>query len=131
LWFAGVQRRELCTQLAEPFLLKGLNNQFPDLVQDVFTAVWRGAGGFDPKRAPASLAIIPWTILREGVWYPASGGVAAIPRALAAGRRELGRRVELVGHVAQYHIPAGLRGDLGDSGPHESGTDDGELPGHK
>ena len=27
--------------------------------------------GFDPQTAPASLAIIPWTIIREGVWYPA------------------------------------------------------------
>ena len=39
--------------------------------------------GFDPQKAPASLAIIPWTIIREGVWYPAEGGVAAIPRAIA------------------------------------------------
>ena len=46
--------------------------------------------GFDPKSAPASLAIIPWTIIREGVWYPASGGVAAIPRALLAACRDLG-----------------------------------------
>lgn len=46
--------------------------------------------GFDPKTAPASLAIIPWTIIREGVWYPAEGGIAAIPRALAAACRDLG-----------------------------------------
>ncbi|MDX2036496.1 MAG: phytoene desaturase family protein [Isosphaeraceae bacterium] len=39
--------------------------------------------GFDPIKAPASLAIIPWTIIREGVWYPASGGIGAIPRAIA------------------------------------------------
>ena len=39
--------------------------------------------GFDPQKAPGSLAIIPWTIIREGVWYPAEGGIAAIPRALA------------------------------------------------
>ncbi len=46
--------------------------------------------GFDPKRAPASLALIPWTILREGVWYPENGGVAAIPRAIAAACRDKG-----------------------------------------
>ena len=50
--------------------------------------------GFDPKSAPASLAIIPWTIIREGVWYPAEGGVAAIPRAIAAACLDKG--VEIV-----------------------------------
>jgi len=39
--------------------------------------------GYDPVTAPASLVILPWTILREGVWYPAEGGIAAIPRAIA------------------------------------------------
>ncbi len=46
--------------------------------------------GFDPKKAPASLAIIPWTIIREGVWYPAKGGIAAIPRGIAAACRDVG-----------------------------------------
>ena len=46
--------------------------------------------GFDPQHAPASLAIIPWTIIREGVWYPASGGIAAIPRSIAAACRDVG-----------------------------------------
>ncbi len=46
--------------------------------------------GFDPQHAPASLAIIPWTIIREGVWYPARGGIAAIPRALEAACRDCG-----------------------------------------
>lgn len=46
--------------------------------------------GFDPVRAPASLAIIPWTIIREGVWYPAEGGVHAIPLAIAAACRDVG-----------------------------------------
>ncbi len=46
--------------------------------------------GFDPKKAPASLAIIPWTIIREGVWYPRSGGIAAIPKALARACGDLG-----------------------------------------
>ncbi|MEW4570174.1 phytoene desaturase family protein [Tautonia sp. JC769] len=46
--------------------------------------------GFNPITAPASLLVIPWTIIREGVWYPASGGIAAIPRAIAAACRDLG-----------------------------------------
>ncbi len=46
--------------------------------------------GFDPSHAPASLAIIPWTILREGVWYPSEGGIAAIPRAIARACRDVG-----------------------------------------
>ncbi|CAN5807982.1 phytoene desaturase family protein [soil metagenome] len=46
--------------------------------------------GFDPKHAPASMVIIPWTIIREGVWYPASGGVAAIPRGIASACRDVG-----------------------------------------
>lgn len=50
--------------------------------------------GFDPQKAPASLAIIPWTIIREGVWYPAEGGVAAIPRAVAAACRDRGVEIE-------------------------------------
>ena len=46
--------------------------------------------GFDPQHAPASLAIIPWTIIREGVWYPESGGIAAIPRAMVQACRDVG-----------------------------------------
>lgn len=46
--------------------------------------------GFNPITAPASLLIIPWTIIREGVWYPKSGGIAAIPRTIAAACRDLG-----------------------------------------
>ncbi len=46
--------------------------------------------GFDPNTAPASLALIPWTIIREGVWYPEEGGIAAIPRAIARACRDRG-----------------------------------------
>jgi diapolycopene oxygenase len=46
--------------------------------------------GFDPQKAPASLAIIPWTIIREGVWYPSQGGIAAIPRSIGAACRDVG-----------------------------------------
>jgi phytoene desaturase len=46
--------------------------------------------GFSPKNAPASMVVIPWTIIREGVWYPARGGIAEIPRAIARGCRDRG-----------------------------------------
>jgi len=46
--------------------------------------------GFDPQKAPASLAIIPWTIIREGVWYPETGGIAEIPRSIARACRDVG-----------------------------------------
>lgn len=46
--------------------------------------------GFDPNHAPASLAIIPWTIIREGVWYPKQGGIAAIPRSVERACRDTG-----------------------------------------
>ena len=51
--------------------------------------------GFDPKKAPASLAIIPWTIIREGVWYPQTGGIAAIPAAIASACVDVGVDVQL------------------------------------
>lgn len=51
--------------------------------------------GFDPKTAPASLAVIPWTILREGVWYPERGGVHAIPKAIAQACRDRGVAIRL------------------------------------
>ncbi len=50
--------------------------------------------GFDPKAAPASLVIIPWTIIREGVWYPAAGGVSAIPKGIAAACRDVGVEIQ-------------------------------------
>jgi diapolycopene oxygenase len=49
--------------------------------------------GYDPATAPASLVILPWTILREGVWYPAEGGIAAIPRAIARAAVDKGVKI--------------------------------------
>jgi phytoene desaturase len=40
-----------------------------------------GYAGFHPARAPASMALLPWSLLTEGVFYP-EGGVQAIPQAL-------------------------------------------------
>lgn len=59
--------------------------------------------GYDPKTAPASLVILPWTILREGVWYPSTGGIAAIPRAIARAAVDLGVEIETGVEVNQIH----------------------------
>ena len=40
-----------------------------------------GYAGYHPASAPASLILLPWSILREGVFYP-RGGVSAIVQAL-------------------------------------------------
>ncbi|WZO97208.1 phytoene desaturase family protein [Isosphaeraceae bacterium EP7] len=66
--------------------------------------------GFDPKRAPASLTIIPWTIIREGVWYPRSGGIAAIPQAIARACRDVG--VEIVNGVEVEAIELSAAGHV-------------------
>jgi phytoene desaturase len=60
--------------------------------------------GFDPRNAPASLAIIPWTILREGVWYPENGGIAAIPRAIAHACRVKGVALRLSTEVEAIEL---------------------------
>lgn len=78
--------------------------------------------GFDPQRAPASLAIIPWTIIREGVWYPASGGVAAIPGAIAAACRDVGVEIRTGAEVEAIELDATgrVRGLATSSGPVEA-----------
>ena len=40
-----------------------------------------GYAGYHPGRAPASMALLPWSLLTEGVFYP-RGGISAIPNAL-------------------------------------------------
>jgi phytoene desaturase len=62
--------------------------------------------GFDPQHAPASLAIIPWTIIREGVWYPSSGGVASIPRAVASACRDVGVEIRTGVEVEAIELDA-------------------------
>lgn len=62
--------------------------------------------GFDPKQAPASLVIIPWTIIREGVWYPASGGIAAIPQAMARACRDVGAEIRAGVEVEAIELDA-------------------------
>lgn len=59
--------------------------------------------GYDPKTAPASLVILPWTILREGVFYPSKGGIAAIPKAIAQAALDLGVEIKTNIEVSQIH----------------------------
>lgn len=75
--------------------------------------------GFNPLTAPASLLIIPWTIIREGVWYPTSGGIAAIPGAIAAACRDLGVEIHTGVEVEAIELdPSGkVRGVATSSGP--------------
>ncbi len=75
--------------------------------------------GFDPKRAPASLAIIPWTIIREGVWYPESGGIAAIPRSIARACRDVGVEIRTGIEVEAIELDATgtVQGVATSSGP--------------
>lgn len=74
--------------------------------------------GFDPTKAPASLAIIPWTIIREGVWYPEHGGIGAIPKALARACRDLGIEIRTNVEVEAIERDAGgkVTGVATDSG---------------
>ncbi|HEU5117391.1 MAG TPA: phytoene desaturase family protein, partial [Isosphaeraceae bacterium] len=60
--------------------------------------------GFDPVSAPGSLAIIPWTILREGVWYPEQGGIAEIPWAIARACRDLGVEIRTGVEVEEISV---------------------------
>jgi phytoene desaturase len=78
--------------------------------------------GFDPQHAPGSLAIIPWTIIREGVWYPECGGVAAIPRAIAEACRLRGVEIRCGVDVEAIELDAGgqVRAVVTSSGPIEA-----------
>ena len=75
--------------------------------------------GFDPQKAPASLAIIPWTIMREGVWYPRDGGIAAIPLAIAFACRDSGVAIHTNVEVEAIELDASgrVRGVSTSSGP--------------
>ncbi len=75
--------------------------------------------GFDPQHAPASLAIIPWTIIREGVWYPETAGIAAIPRAIAQACRDTGVNIHTGVEVEAIELDSNgkVSGVATDSGP--------------
>lgn len=75
--------------------------------------------GYDPATAPASLVILPWTILREGVWYPARGGIAEIPRAIARGAAIKGVRI-----VTNAEVTAIKRNTRGEAVAVESNAGD-------
>lgn len=80
--------------------------------------------GFNPITAPASLLIIPWTIIREGVWYPASGGIAAIPLSIAAACRDLGVEIRTGVEVEAIDLDATgrVRGVATSAGPVAAGA---------
>ena len=65
--------------------------------------------GFNPVTAPASLLIIPWTIIREGVWYPTDGGIAAIPRAIARACLDLGVEIRTEVEVEAIELDSAHR----------------------
>src|SRR5262249_554085 len=64
--------------------------------------------GLDPRNAPASLLLIPWTIIREGVWYP-EGGIHAIAQAVARLAQDLGVRIELGAEVGSIEVSNDMR----------------------
>lgn len=59
--------------------------------------------GLDPRNAPASLLLIPWTIIREGVWYP-KGGIHAIAQAIAKVATELGATIHFNADVTAIEV---------------------------
>lgn len=64
--------------------------------------------GLDPRNSPASLLLIPWTIIREGVWYP-RGGIHEIARAIARLARDLGAQIHLNAEVSGIEVSRDLR----------------------
>lgn len=64
--------------------------------------------GLDPRNAPSSLFLIPWTIIREGVWYP-KGGIHEIPLAIAKLAKNLGANIHLQKDVTAIEIDNNLR----------------------
>jgi phytoene desaturase len=64
--------------------------------------------GLDPRQAPASLLLIPWTIMREGVWYP-RGGIHAIAQAIAKLATDLGATIHLNSEVTAIDVDASDR----------------------
>lgn len=64
--------------------------------------------GLDPRNAPASLFLIPWTILREGVWYP-KGGIHEIPLAIAKLAQDLGVKIHFQKDVNAIEVSNDLK----------------------
>lgn len=64
--------------------------------------------GLDPRNAPSSLLLIPWTIIREGVWYP-KGGIHEIPLAIARLAKDLGVKIHLQTDVSAIEVSKDLK----------------------
>lgn len=88
--------------------LKEVKRRFQhDLVQSLLIGFPIYAG-LDPRNAPASLLLIPWTIIREGVWYP-KGGIHKIPEAIAKLAEKLGVKIHLNSDVTMIEINKSLK----------------------
>jgi phytoene desaturase len=74
-----------------------------------FLAGFPGYAGFHPAEAPASLALLPWSIFREGVFYP-RGGVSAIPNALRRVAEDAGAVFRFGASVERFHCEEGAGG---------------------
>lgn len=64
--------------------------------------------GLDPRNSPSSLLLIPWTIIREGVWYP-KGGIHKIPLAIAKLAEKLGVNFYLNSDVTAIEVTKSLK----------------------
>jgi phytoene desaturase len=64
--------------------------------------------GLDPRNSPTSLLLIPWTIIREGVWYP-KGGIHKIPLAIAKLAEKLGVKIHLNSEVSAIEVDKNLK----------------------
>jgi phytoene desaturase len=58
-----------------------LFNQVKNPVLREFFLGFPGYAGLHPTKSAASLLLLPWSIFKEGVFYP-KGGISAIPKAL-------------------------------------------------
>jgi phytoene dehydrogenase-like protein len=85
-----------------PFLLRPLGavlarSGLPPPVADAL-GIWTHVAGQRLEEAPSLLALVPALVHRAGAYHP-EGGMAAIPRALAAAARRAGVLIELRAEV--------------------------------
>lgn len=113
--FAGLKDIFFSRLMPSALILPPLRN-FMDEVNRTFTSELMRAllvgfpiyAGLDPRNAPASLMLIPWTIIREGVWYP-KGGIHAIAQAIAKLATDLGAKIHLNADVSNIQVSKDLR----------------------
>src|SRR5204863_8563582 len=64
--------------------------------------------GISPLDAPAIYALLPYTELTEGIWYP-RGGIYRLVEALRRLAEELGAEVRTCAEVTELELGAGAR----------------------